>query len=890
MTATADQRETLPAPMPRPFLAWSLAALVLVSGAGVTRAQHAKPQETVYAKSVSSKLNPTGRALTMPVPLKDDKQSLGDVVIRINPDDSVLIPKGPLIDRLTPVLDQTALVRLQAVPDSNGLVSIADLRAAGLNISFDSSLFELAFSAGADQRPVGDLSIGHRAGGGISANAARPAILSGYLNVITGFDHRWSDVTSDSATSGRIDLQSVFRFYNVVLENEFAYDGRIDTFQCPTGAICNYSHTAGLERQRSRIVYDMPDQQLRLQVGDADTIGTSFQRQPDVLGVTLEKSPRKLRPGESIRPTGRSSFRIERPSDVEVLVNGAIVQRFRLRAGSYNLSDLPLATGANDVQLVITDDAGERRTIAFTTFFDGSLLGAGKSEWSLSGGTPSYLKDNERMYRTDEVFGTGFYRYGISDRVTGEAHLQADRDVVMSGLGVFSMTPWGLFGLQGAASQGPRSSGVAANANWDIINFHGPFATFGALREAFRFGVEYRSTEFRAPGEFLTTASGILYPQFNYWLRLNAAYTVPFGNGLAATLSGRYQFANENAMDLSPYTLKGDRFGADLTLSKALSPTTSGSLTVGYSNESYLFADTRAHDQADFRVVARVYWRPTDSTRIATSYDSLNGDAYVSAHTQAGRGVDRWDASVDVNTNSRTDQSKATATAGYYGNRMDVRVLHTGGVDGLGGRPNHQDQRSAIRLGTSIAFADDVVAVGAPIRGNGFAIVKPHETIAGKTVTVGSSEDVRARTDLLGPALVTDVPAYTNASIPVDVEDLPLGYSLGAGTFDTQAPYRGGYKLEVGSAYSVTAFGMLLLADGSPVSLLSGTAHPANDPKKQVSVFTNASGKFSADGLAPGRWIIEMATDGPPQRYVIDVPKGTQGLYQVGTLRPVGKS
>ncbi len=875
--------------MCRPVLAWSVAVIAALFCADMGHAQKGKPQEPVYAKSVSSKLNPTGRVLSMPVPLKDDNQTLGDIIIRINPDDTVLIPKDPLIELLTPVTDQAILAKLRGVRDSNGQISIADLKAAGINIAFDPSSFELALSAGADQRPVGDLSLGGRTGPSMSANAVRPAIFSGYLNIITGLDHRWGDVTSDATTSGRIDLLSVFRLYNIVLENEFAYDGRIDAFQCPTGAICNYGHSAGLERQRSRIVYDMPEHQLRLQVGDADSMGTSFQRLPDVLGVTLEKSPRKLRPGESIRPTGRSSFRIERSSDVEVLVNGAIVQRLRLRAGNYNISDLPLTTGANDVELVITDEAGERRTMSFTTFYDGSLLGAGKSEWSLSGGTPSYLRDNERMYRTDEMFGTGFYRYGISDRVTGEAHLQADRDVVMGGVGVFSMTPWGLFGLHGAASHEPRGSGIAANANWDVINFQGPFAGFGGLREAFRLGAEYRSTEFRAPGDFLTTASGILYPQYNYWLRLNAAYTVPFANGVAATFAARYQFANDKAVALSPYTLKGDRFGADLTLSKALSTTTSGSLTVGYSNESYLFADTRVRDEADFRVLARLYWRPTDDTRIATSYDSLNGDAYVSAHTQSGRGVDRWDASVDVNTNSHTDLAKATATAGYYGNRAEVRVLHTGGFDGFGGRPHHNDQRSAVRVGTSIAFADDAVAVGAPIRGNGFAIVKPHETISSKTVTVGSSEDARARTDLLGPALVTDVPAYTNMSFPVDVEDLPLGYSLGSGTFDTHAPYRAGYKLEVGSAYSVTAFGVLVLSDGSPVPLLSGTAHLANDPKKQVTVFTNASGKFSADGLSPGRWIVELATEGPPHRYVIDVPKGTQGLYQAGTLRPVEK-
>ena len=119
--------------------------------------------------------------------------------------------------------------------------------------------------------------------------------------------------------------------------------------------------------------------------------------------------------------------------------------------------------------------------------------------------------------------------------------------------------------------------------------------------------------------------------------------------------------------------------------------------------------------------------------------------------------------------------------------------------------------------------------------------------------------------------------------------DLPIGYSLGAGTFDTFAPYRGGYKFEVGSAYSVQAFGTLLKSDGEPIALLTGVAYTADNPEKQVAVFTNSSGKFGADGLAPGKWIIDMATEGAPTRFVIDIPKGTDGLYQAGTLKPAGR-
>jgi outer membrane usher protein len=115
---------------------------------------------------------------------------------------------------------------------------------------------------------------------------------------------------------------------------------------------------------------------------------------------------------------------------------------------------------------------------------------------------------------------------------------------------------------------------------------------------------------------------------------------------------------------------------------------------------------------------------------------------------------------------------------------------------------------------------------------------------------------------------------------------LAPGYSLGKGGFDLKAPYRAGYALDVGSAYSVSAFGTLQDAGGEPIALLTGTATAAADQAKQVAIFTNGAGKFGADGLAPGRWIIEMATEGAATRFVLEVPEGTTGLFKAGVLKP----
>ena len=75
-------------------------------------------------------------------------------------------------------------------------------------------------------------------------------------------------------------------------------------------------------------------------------------------------------------------------------------------------------------------------------------------------------------------------------------------------------------------------------------------------------------------------------------------------------------------------------------------------------------------------------------------------------------------------------------------------------------------------------------------------------------------------------------------------------------------------------------------ATGQPLKLWVGQAvelaHPDRPP---VRMFTNASGRFSIQGLRPGRWRIEGASASSTV-YILDVPAEAEGLVRVGVLRP----
>jgi outer membrane usher protein len=459
----------------------------------------------------------------------------------------------------------------------------------------------------------------------------------------------------------------------------------------------------------------------------------------------------------------------------------------------------------------------------------------------------------------------------------------------MGGGGVVTQTLLGVFGLRGALSTGEFGTGFSAAFDWSVINFRGLTGNRG---ESFRISAEYRSAHFQAPGDIVTTADGIIARPSNYKMRIDAFYSMPFLFDTSATLAARYLVLHDEEPDFLSYAYLGNRYGIDLTLSRALSVNTSAAFTIGYAKEpTWLDLTEGRSGDGEFRAMLRLTMRPDSNTSLTASHDTLRGTSDVSAYRSAGNGIGRWQVSVNAQHHADSDTAAATSSASYQGNRTEVVVSHsTGFADGpyLGfdGRPTNQ--RTSARIGTSIAFADGSVAIGAPIRNNAFAIVVPHASIADKEITVGSGTDIRAKSDWLGPAVVSNIPSYHPSSIPIDVAGLPVGYSLGAAAFDTFAPYKAGYRLEVGSAYSVYVHGTLLLTNGEPVALLTGIARPVGTSNKEVPVFTNAAGRFGAEGLAPGRWTIEMATPDQPTIYTVEIPAGADGLFKAGTLYPKG--
>jgi outer membrane usher protein len=748
------------------------------------------------------------------------------------------------------------------MPDSDGYLPLPALKEKGFDIQFDPGKVELQFAPALEQRAAGKVSAGRpQSARAQSENLAAPATLAGYMNMRMGADYSSQPFhDEEGAASARIGFDGALRWSDVVFESAATFDME-----------------DGFMRGASRLVHDRPDSALRFSAGDVAPLKSDRQGGSDLLGLSVEKSYRKLQPATNIRPTGSRSFRIERPSKVDVQVNGHVVQRMHLRPGDYDLSDLPLSAGANDISLVIEDDVGQKRTLDFTVFSGRSLLAPGISEWAVSAGVASRRGGkgagprngySDLDYDLAAPVVSSLYERGLTADLTGHAHLQADPDTVMGGGGAAFQTGIGFWGLDGALSQsGEHGLGYAAGIGYDLGNIEGE----DGISRSFRLAADYRSQHF--------ASVNMLDPYNDTMLDISAIYSQELPWNIAGSVSGAYSVGRGD---------HADRYGVDISLSRGFGPSLSAGLSAGYEQALGPVHDGGRED--GFTAALRLSYRADDKSSIEAGQDFAAGRSQLSYRHQEGAGVGSWNAQIEVDRAAATGRADAedygvNGSLGYVANRAELSISQHTGLAGLD--TEKLDQRTGVTAGTAIAFADGRVAVGRPVS-NGFAILGAHDNLPDSDVIVGEGRAAgRSGTDFLGPALVSDMSPYSPARIPYDVDNLPLGYDLGAGVFDLQPAYKSGYKLTVGSEYTVTAHGSLVDSHGEPIALLTGTAEEEGGKgSHKVTVFTNRAGRFAAQGLRPGRWVVEMATE-PATRFIIEVPKGAVGLVSLDTLKPV---
>ncbi|HTI30930.1 MAG TPA: fimbrial biogenesis outer membrane usher protein [Sphingomonas sp.] len=785
----------------------------------------------------ATRLNPTGRAIVLTVGAVDGAAYLGDVPLTLGADDSIALPAQRLLDLLQPLLDPDAFKALQGAFAGKDSLTPADFAASGVALKYDPQTLQLKVTIDSSRRAARNLAVSPidraRVGG-----FAPPAKWSGYLNVRGSQDYGYTGKFGDGFGKPVFFLDGATRFGQVVVEGEGVYQ--------PGAANKDF------QRLGTRAVYDNQRLVARFTAGDLQPTARGFQSAPDIAGVSIYRSYSVLQPQQVVRPRGDRSFQLDRAATVEVSVNGQIVRRLALQPGTYNLRDFPFTQGANDISLAILDDTGRTQNLRFNLFLDQSQLGQGLSEFGFYAGVLSPLGLSGPHY-TNKPAMSGFVRTGISDSLTLGANAQVDADGQLLGLEAVIASGFGTIATNVAVSNVRRyGSGVAT-----ITTFQRLIQRGGGRTDSLTLSLETRSRNFGP--------MGTLTPVNPFRYEIGGNYSHAFTNDFYAGLDARYSRARFGFTSTQTY-----RASAGLRLNDRLT----------------LSADTRYEKDERGRRVAGLFSITARLGKFSSAradYDTRDNRARLSYQTLNGQGVGSYNLTADV---ERSDfGSGASVNANYFTNRAELGFSHFGTFDRDFG--NSRQQRTSIRAATSIAFADGAVSIGRPIY-DSFAIVKPHPALKGTNIVLDPGiNGSTAATGTLRAATHPSLSAYAERTVAIDAPNAPPGIDLGQGSFRVFPSYRSGYKITIGSAYTITALGNLLDVNGQPVALVTGTAvelaHPERAP---LTVFTNRDGRFGLPGLAPGKWRITMLDDNASV-FEFEIGKTAPGVVQLGKLPAV---
>ena len=818
-------------------LAASVAALALF-WPSLAAGQGALPAATVEIApdpQAAGQLNPTGKPVVLTAPVMDGATYLGDATITIEADERVHFSARRLLDLLKNRVDAGALQTLESAATAGRPLTASAFQRAGILVRYNPQALEVQLDIAPGSRASRSLAlsdISERRGG----TFVEPAQYSAYVSVRGSLDyvHQGADRGFDVPV---MFIDGAARVRGIVIESEANFQ---------PGA-----READFQRRGTRAVYDDQDNLIRWTAGDLLALGRGFQSAPEITGLSLYRSYSVLEPQAIIRPRGDRSFRLDRRSTVEVSVNDQLVRRIELDPGSYDLRDFPFTQGANDVRLRITDDAGRSETVRYNIFLDQAQLARGLSEFGLYAGVLAPLGRAGPRY-SDELALTGFYRRGISDGLTLGGNIQIDGHGWMGGPEAVLATPFGSFaGFAAASNVKGYGKGWAS-----ILTFQRPIVRSDGRSDSLSLSIETRSRDFGP--------IGTLRPFNPFVYEVGGGYSRSFTDTIYAGIDARYSKGRGEQRDVA---------SVRATMGWRISDNLSFTGDARYEKDAF-GSDVGAFLSLTYRI---------------GRYSSLRGDfdtrfnrARMTYQTYRGSGVGAYNLNADI---ERSDGGVgASVNANYFANRAELGLSHFGTFEGEFGPST--SQRSSLRFGTALGVADGAVSWGRPVY-DSFAVVEAHRSLKGADVVLDPSPaGATAHTGALGTALYSSLTSYSERNIVVDAPGAAADADLGQGGFRLFPPYRAGYRLVVGSDYSVTVVGRLIGRDGAPVTLVAGSATELSKPDREpVTLFTNGSGRFGATGLAPGRWRIEML-DPDRSTFEIEIAGDAEGVVQLGDVKP----
>lgn len=683
-------------------------------------------------------------------------------------------------------------------------LSADEMAVAGIGWNWDMNNIMLSLKVPPSYAPVQDIDISPSYPMNIKP-ILKPSPVSGHI---------------DFSAEADLDLASSGTTYPL----EVTADAILNVFDWVASAsgsvrYADKAFTASLSS--SQVTRDLPGINGRLFLGRVATPGLSYQSQPELYGATLKSEEivkYRVKPGFYEL---YSEFTIETPSIVRIKLNNMTYRTISLSPGNYRLLDLPFTYGLNDFILEIEDDKGNITSRRAVIPREMNLLVEGLSEYSFSAG----------VGRADptQPFGSGYYRYGFSPRMTAGLMGQVDMRSAMAGLSMIYAAPFGSITAYGSA--------VAA---WD--GRATPFT--GAATLQYRFvmpGKEYVPS-LGLSAEYITAGYAAPAPSDSY---TGSDQILRVGAQLGGKLAKLTGFSLSGYWTRTVDGTASDAFNGTLSLNQNLGEGASLSFI---SNLSF----SAGSSTPDFSATLMLFVLPRDKPGRSVSYiQALDGTNSVSF-------VDKADVlgGLDINlrgSNLMIGNPDGSSVGMSARKALDWADFSLSGDYYYGGSSADNRANLQATMSSTLAYAGGYFAITKQID-DSFVIFAPSKEMADQNVYFRLEGSSTIMTQKSRPKILP-LTSYKPTAAYMDLPEAPPDILARIQAALLVPTYKSGivYASDVLRRYK--ASGRLLDSKGAPVGYIAGDIVDAS-ATTIGSTFTDEEGFFEIYDLLPGSYRI----------------------------------
>lgn len=543
-------------------------------------------------------------------------------------------------------------------------------------------------------------------------------------------------------------------------------------------------------RLESALIRDFPERRTRLVLGDA----RSRPANGSVLGNRLRfgglqyGTRFEIDPAFTTYPLPSIYGEASDDSTVDLLIDGVLGSRSDVGPGPFTIENPPLINGAGELQVVVTDLAGNEEVFITPFYLSPSLLARGLSDFEINIGNlrESFSNDSDEY---GDGFLSGRYRRGVTNKFTLEGLGEWSADHELAGVsGSFTLANLGVLAVGTSVTDSPLGTGSHYALSFD--------------RQTRRYGIGfvYRDSD----DKFYTFGDGD--QSDNVKRQWSARASINLIGGYRGSLVHSFR-QRRNDVDIEVTTLSLSRrlpLNALLTLNATLVRGTDISARQPGVLEDF-----------EDRVLTLSYSK------------ILSGRKVFSAQFTNDREVRPDDAR---SRRARIGLQKSIPGQLGLGYRFNLWHQDQEGADGTAGSAQLDWATTRARLRASVSYDTEFTTTIASAEGSlvyasggvhaqrhlqdGFAVVDTGD-VSGVEIT--RNHQLVAVTDRNGKAVIPAlVPYYTNA-ITIDIDKLPMSMEVTDRNFSVVPRYKGGAPVRFGVKRQYAALLTLVDSEGEPL-------------------------------------------------------------------------